>query len=291
MKPKSLPYLLLLPTFAMVVLVILVPLVITMKYSVQFFQLTKPHMGTPFVGLDNFVAVLSKPQFQQSFVFTLIYVLGSMLGMLVLSLITAQVANAAFRGRNLFRATVLLPWAISYVVAGQSWKFMMQGDYGILNYVLKQLGLIRDNILWLVDKNYAVFSVIAANTWKTYPLLALIIIGGLQTLSKDLYESASIDGAGAIKKYIHITLPLLKPFILLGLIFTTLHTINTIDLIYVMTNGGPGEATETLTLFNYRLFFQFLNFGEGAALALFSVTITIVLISFYIRGMNRNLNQ
>lgn len=291
MKPKVLPYLLLLPTFAMVVSIIFIPLIITMKYSVQFFQLTKMYKGTPFVGLDNFISILFKSQFHHSLLFTLIFAFSSMLCMLVLSLITAQIANQAFLGKNIFRAMILLPWAISYVVAGQSWKFIMQGDYGILNYILKQIGMIQENILWLVDKNYAMFSVIMANSWKTYPLLALILIGGLQTLSKDLYESASIDGAGPVKKYLFITLPLLKPFILLGLIFTTLHTVNTIDLIYVMTNGGPGEATETLTLYNYRLFFQFLNFGEGAALALFNVSLTILLILFYIRGINKNLSQ
>ncbi len=291
MKRKLLPYMLLLPTFVMVVGIIFIPLAVTMKYSVQLFQLTKLHQGTPFVGFDNFLSVLNKPQFHQSLIFTLIYVGFSMLGMLVLSLVTAQIANQSFRGKNVFRAMILLPWAISYVVAGQSWKFILQGDYGIFNHILRQIGILQENINWLVEKHFAVASVIMANIWKTYPLLALILIGGLQTLSKDLYESASIDGAGTVKKYIYITLPLLKPFILLGLIFTTLHTVNTIDLIYVMTNGGPGEATELLTLFNYRLFFQFLNFGEGAALAMLSVTITIVLISFYIRSMNKTLSQ
>lgn len=291
MKRLWLPYLLLLPTFIMVIAIIVIPLLITMKYSVQSFQLTKLYLGTPFVGLDNFIAVLTKPQFQHSLVFTIIYVLGSVVGMLLLSLVTAQIANQAFVGRNVFRAMILLPWAISYVVAGQSWKFMLQGDYGIMNHLLMSLGWIQDQVLWLVDRDYAVLSVTLANVWKTYPLMALILIGGLQTIPRDLYESSAIDGASTFKQYVTITLPLLKPFILLGLIFTTLHTLNIIDLIYVMTNGGPGEATESLTLYNYRLFFQFLNFGEGAALALLSVVVTIVLISFYIRSMNRSLDQ
>jgi len=291
MKRLWLPYLLLLPTFIMVIAIIVIPLLITMKYSVQSYQLTKLYLGTPFVGLDNFIAVLTKPQFQHSLMFTFVYVLGSVVGMLLLSLVTAQIANQAFIGRNVFRAMILLPWAISYVVAGQSWKFMLQGDYGIMNHLLMSLGWIQEQVLWLVDRDYAVLSVTLANVWKTYPLMALILIGGLQTIPRDLYESSAIDGASTFKQYATITLPLLKPFILLGLIFTTLHTLNIIDLIYVMTNGGPGEATESLTLYNYRLFFQFLNFGEGAALALLSVVVTIVLISFYIRSMNRSLDQ
>src|SRR5699024_5750932 len=121
-----------------------------------------------------------------------------------------QLANQAFKGRSLFRATILLPWAVAPVVAAQAWKFMFETDFGIINHVLKSLGIIERSIPWLVSSDYAMLSVVITNVWKTTPLLTLIIISGLQTISKDLYESSDIDGASAWKKYYHITLPLIR---------------------------------------------------------------------------------
>src|SRR5699024_6081041 len=117
-----------------------------------------------------------------------------------------------------------------------------------------------------------------------------IIISGLQTISKDLYESSDIDGASAWKKYYHITLPLIRPFVAMGLIFTTLQTINVIDIVYVMTNGGPGEATEIFTLYNYKVFFQYLDFGLGGAMAVIGVSVIGILIYFYSRNMNKQID-
>lgn len=290
MRNKYLPYLLLLPVFTMIIVIVFIPLLTTVYYSFQSYRLTNPDAQATFIGLDNYISLFQNSRFISSIITTVIYVGGSIVGMLILALITAQVANQAFKGRSLFRASILLPWAVAPVVAAQAWKFMYEVDYGIINQILSGVGLIERNIPWLVSSDYAIWSVITTNVWKTAPLLTLIVISGLQTISKELYESADIDGSSAIQKYFYITLPLIKPFILLGLIFTTLQTINVIDIVYVMTGGGPGEATEIFTLYSYKVFFQYLDFGLGGAMAVVGVVVIGILISYYIRGMNKHMN-
>ncbi len=290
MKYRFLPYLLLLPVFTMIVVIVFIPLITTIVYSFQSYQLTNPDAQATFIGLDNYIQLLQDDRFISSLITSLIYILGSVLGMLIVGLLTAQIANQAFKGRSLFRASILLPWAVAPVVAAQSWKFMFETDFGVINYVLESIGIIERNIPWLVSTDHAMLSVIITNVWKTTPLLTLIIVSGLQTVSKELYESSDIDGAGPIKKYYYITLPLIRPFIAMGLIFTTLQTINVIDIVYVMTGGGPGEATEIFTLYNYKVFFQYLDFGLGGAMAVIGVMMVSVLIYFYTRSMNKQYN-
>lgn len=291
LKNKYLPYLLLVPVFTMIIVVVFIPLLTTIIYSFQSYRLTNQEEKATFIGFDNYVTLFQDERFVSSLVTSLIYIGGSVLGMLILALITAQIANQAFKGRSIFRSTILLPWAVAPVVAAQAWKFMFETDFGIINHILTSFGAIERNIPWLVTADYAMWSVILTNVWKTTPLLTLIIISGLQTISRDLYESADMDGASPFKKYYYITLPLIKPFILMGLIFTTLQTINVIDIIYVMTGGGPGEATEIFTLYNYKVFFQYLDFGLGGAMAVIGVTIIGILIFIYGRNMNKQVNH
>ncbi|WP_051475798.1 sugar ABC transporter permease [Bacillus sp. J37] len=291
LKNKYLPYLLLTPVFTMIIVVVFIPLLTTIIYSFQSYRLTNQEEKATFIGFDNYLTLFQDERFISSLMTSLIYIAGSVLGMLILALITAQIANQAFKGRSIFRSTILLPWAVAPVVAAQAWKFMFETDFGIINHILTSIGAIERNIPWLVTGDYAMGSVIITNVWKTTPLLTLIIISGLQTISKDLYESADMDGASPFKKYYYITLPLIKPFILMGLIFTTLQTINVIDIIYVMTGGGPGEATEIFTLYNYKVFFQYLDFGLGGAMAVIGVTIIGILIFIYGRNMNKQVNH
>ncbi|MFD2706544.1 carbohydrate ABC transporter permease [Salibacterium lacus] len=290
MRYKYLPYVLLVPMFVMIIVIVFIPLLTTLTYSFQSYQLSDPNADSGFVGLENYISLFQSERFRSSIVTSLIYILGSVAGMLFLALITSQLANQSFKGRSLFRASILLPWAVAPVVAAQAWKFMYDADFGIINQVLSGIGLIERNIPWLVSDNLAMLSVVTTNIWKTTPLLTLIVISGLQTISKDLYESADMDGSSAWQKYFHITLPLIKPFIMLGLIFTTLQTINVIDIVYVMTGGGPGEATEIFTLYNYKVFFQYLDFGLGGAMAVIGVIVVGILIGFYVRGMSKNMD-
>lgn len=271
----------------MIVVIVFIPLISTISYSFQSYQLTNLN-DKAFVGLQNYITLFQSDRFLSSLVISLIYIGGSVIGMLILALITAQIANAAFKGRFLFRAIILIPWAVAPVVAAQSWKFMLQTDYGIINHVLGKIGLIENVIPWLTTDVLAMVSITLANVWKLTPLLTLIIVGGLQTVSNELYESAEIDGANYLQKYFGITLPLIKPFILTGLIFTTLQTINVIDIVYTMTGGGPGEATEIFTLYNYKTFFQSLDFGLGGAMSVIGVVVIGIIISLYVRGMNKN---
>jgi ABC-type sugar transport system permease subunit len=275
----------------MIIVVVFIPLLTTIIYSFQSYRLTNREEQSKFIGLDNYVALFHDNRFLSSLVTSLIYIGGSVLGMLIIALITAQIANQSFRGRSIFRSTILLPWAVAPVVAAQAWKFMFETDFGIINHILTALGVIERNIPWLVSSDFAMGSVILTNIWKTTPLLTLIIVSGLQTISRELYESADIDGASSIRKYYYITLPLIRPFILMGLIFTTLQTINVIDIIYVMTGGGPGEATEIFTLYNYKVFFQYLDFGLGGAMAVIGVTVIGLLILIYSRNMNKHVNM
>lgn len=290
-RKAYIPYLFLLPAVGIIFTIIVFPVGETFRYSFYFMKLNVPWRGTPFVGLKNYLSLGSDSRFFNSLRVTFFYVVGSEIGILFLGLITALIANKTFKGRWLFRASILVPWAISAVVAAQAWKLMYNPDYGIINELLLKIGLISERYVWLGSDLSALTASVITNAWKTTPFMALVLLGGLQSLPTDIYESARIDGATRWQCFFHITLPLLMPYVYIGLLFTTLMTNNVIDIIYVLTGGGPGNSTEIMVLYNYRVLFKFMDFGFGAALSVILALITGILIALYVRGVTRYISR
>jgi ABC-type sugar transport system permease subunit len=276
-----------LPAVGTILLIALFPLVWTVWESLHLHDLRMPWLGRPFIGLDNYLEALGDERFREALVHTLAFTVASVTLELTLGCVLALAMNRAFRGRGLVRAAILVPWAIPTVVAALIWRFMFDGDSGIVNAALASLGV--DPPVWFVDRLAAWVPVVLGDVWKETPFVALLLLAGLQGIDASLYEAARIDGASAWRQFRHITLPLLKPALLVALIFRTRDAFRVFDLVYVMTGGGPGTATEPIALYTFTSLLQNLRFGYGSALSVLVFLVAFLLALGYIRVVGADL--
>ena len=214
-----------------------------------------------FIGLGNYLFLLSDERFWNALKNTVYFTTLSVSLELSLGLLIALLLNRPFRFRGGIRAVVLIPWAIPTVVSAKMWEWIYNTDFGILNY------LIGSKINWLGSSFWAMNAAIFMDVWKTTPFVAILLMAGLQVIPQDLYHAAMVDGAGSGFIFRKITLPLLKPVILVVLIFRTLDAFRVFDAVYVLTGGGPANTTETLSIYAYKVLFQTLQFGYGSTLS------------------------
>jgi ABC-type sugar transport system permease subunit len=280
---------LVLPALLTILLVALFPLVWTVWESLHLHDLRMPWLGKPFVGLENYVEALRDPRFWGALGHTAFFAAASVGLELLIGLWLALALNRAFRGRGLVRAAVLVPWAIPTVVSALLWRFMFEGQHGIVNSLLVSTGLLGEPVVWFIDPLAAWVPVILADVWKTTPFVALLLLAGLQNIDASLYEAARIDGASVWRQFRHVTLPLLKPAILVALIFRTLDAFRVFDLIYALTGGGPGTSTEPIALYTFNALLQNLQFGYGSALSVIVFLVTFGLALLYIRFLGAEL--
>lgn len=273
----------LLPSFVFVGLFSIFPIVESLRLSFYRLILTLPWLGHRNVGWENYGDLLSDPVARDAFQATLVFIAVTIPLELLFGLAIALVLNEDFRGRGLLRAVVLIPWAIPTVVSSQMWRFIFNDRYGLVNFALFGADTAR-YIAPLADPYLAMISIMAAEIWKTTPFAALILLAGLQGISDDLYEAASIDGASSWQKFRHITLPLLKPALLLALLFRTIDALRVFDLVYVMTQGGPADATNVLQFYGYKKTFAEGMVGYGSAIAMTVFAISLVLSVAYLRA-------
>ncbi|WP_028778822.1 carbohydrate ABC transporter permease [Shimazuella kribbensis] len=240
-----------------------------------------------FVGFDHYTDIMKQSRFWFSLWNTTIFTVISVFIELVLGLAIALLINRQFRGRGIVRASVLVPWAIPTVVSALMWKFMFDGQNGIMAKFFHSIGLIPDMGTLLTSKFWSMFSVIFADVWKTTPFVTLLLLAGLQTISGSLYEAAHVDGATRMQQFFKITLPLLKPTILVTLLFRTLDAFKIFDLVYVLTGGS--NSTETISLFTYKIMFSQMNFGVGSALSVIGFICIAIISIIYIRFLGANI--
>ncbi|RNB79509.1 sugar ABC transporter permease [Brevibacillus fluminis] len=242
-----------------------------------------------YVGFAYYQQFLADSRMWAALYNTLFFTVVSVAIELVLGLWIALLINKQFYGRGLVRATVLIPWAIPTVISAMMWKFLYDGQNGIVAYLFEQTGLVADMGMLLTTKAGAMFSVILADVWKTTPFMALLLFAGLQTIPHSLYEAAEVDGAGKVQQFFRITLPMLKSTLLVSLLFRTLDAFRVFDLIYALTGGGPANSTETISIYAYKTMFAQMSFGEGSALAVI-VFLCVALISIgYIKILGADL--
>ncbi len=214
-----------------------------------------------FVGWENYLYLVRDPRFLNALGNTAYFTALSVLLELLLGLAIALLLNRHFRGKGLMRTIILIPWAIPTVVSARMWEWLYNPDFGLLNHLL---GI---QINWLGSPFLALNAAVAMDVWKTTPFVALLLMAGLQTIPRDLYGAARIDGASPRTAFFRITLPLLMPVIVVTLLFRTLDAFRVFDAVYVLTGGGPANSTETLSIYAYKLLFQTLQFGYGSALS------------------------
>ena len=278
------------PAVSVIALIAIFPLAWTVWNSLHLQDLRMPWLGHPFIGLGNYLELARDPRFWSALGHTVFFTAASVSLELALGLVLALAMNSAFRGRGAVRATSLLPWAIPTVVAALLWRFMFDSQAGIANAILVSLGVLNRPVVWFIDATTAWIPVILADVWKTTPFVALLLLAGLQNIDKSLYEAAEVDGASAWWRLWRITIPLLKPTILVALIFRTLDAFRVFDLVYALTGGGPGTATEPIALYTHNTILQNLRFGYGSALSVVIFALTFGLALLYIRGLGLRLS-
>jgi ABC-type sugar transport system permease subunit len=272
----------LLPSLTLVGLFSVYPIFESFRLSFYRLILTLPWLGQKMIGWENYQDLWSDPVAMQSLRTTLLFVVATIPLELLLGLGMALVLNEAFRGRGLLRAVVLIPWAMPTVVSSQMWRFVFNDRYGLFNFILFG-GATSRYLAPLADPYQAKMAIMAAEIWKTSPFVALILLAGLQSIPDDLYEAASIDGATAWQKFRDLTLPLIAPALLLALLFRSIDALRVFDLVFVMTQGGPADATNVLQFYGYKKTFAEGMVGYGSAIAVSVFLLSLVLSSVYIR--------
>jgi len=275
-------YLTLLPVLLIMAAFSLYPIGYSVYLSVHKEVLTDP-LNHPFVGFQNFNNALHSYYLISSLTSTLAFMAMAVPGVMVFGLLASLLLNEAFAGARILRVAILLPWAMPAVVSGIVWRWILNGDYGILNSLLFQFGIVHDYIPWLSQPVLARISLAVAHIWREGPLAAIFFLAGLQTISPDLYSAAAVDGAGRVAAFRRITVPLLRPTILIVLVYETIVAATTFDLVYVMTGGGPADATSLISWYAYAEVFKFLDLGTGAALAFLIAMALVGLILLYLR--------
>ncbi len=284
-KPGRLAFLLLLPAIIIIFGVLLYPMVSSLLMS--FTRLNLANLSDRgFVGLANYAAALSNPSFRAALWRTLYFALMTVPVEISLGLGIALLLNQNFVGRGFVRGLIILPWALPYVVNGIMWKWIYDANYGALNALLSQLGLIDGYRIWLGDPVTAFHLVILANIWKETPVAVILILAALQAIPKELYEAATVDGARGFRSFWRITVPLLRPVLAVTAIVKTVWAVKEFDLIYIITRGGPADATNVVTYYTYLNTFKFLNVGYGSALAFILTIAALLLALVYVRVLS-----
>ncbi|MFB9910322.1 carbohydrate ABC transporter permease [Rhizobium paknamense] len=276
----TLAFLLLAPAAVLLLLVIVYP-VGRLFYTSLFNLSLTSGLPAEFVGIDNYRLMASDPVFWEAGWNTLLITLITVPGALILGLVLALLANLPFRTRWPVRLSLLIPWALPLSFVGLIFAWFFHSEYGIVNDVLARFGVT--GIIWFNSPNLAFAAICLAIIWKTSSFMALMILAGLQTIPRSLYEAADVDGAGPVRQFFEITLPLLKPAIVVALIFRTITALQTFDIPYMMTGGGPGTSTATLAMYIHQNTVSFLDLGYGSALAVVMFVFSMAVTAIYLR--------
>lgn len=279
------------PAFIVIALTALAPMLWTMWESLHLHDLRMPWLGRPFVGLDNYLEAAADERLRSSIAHTVGFAVISVALELGLGLVLAVLMSRAMRGRAAVRVLVLLSWATPTVVSALLWRFMFDSPSGIVSTWLARIGVVDDTYVWLAAPLGAWLPIVLADVWKMTPFVAVLLLAGLESIDRSLYEAARIDGAGPWRQFVEITWPLLRPALLVALLFRALDALRVFDLVYVLTGGGPGTATESVSLYTFTALLQHLRFGYGSALSMIVFLATFLLALAYIRLAGRSLTE
>jgi len=286
LSERALGFVLLAPAAALLLAIVVYPIAQLVWNSFFDIHLAEPWKGEPFIGLDNYRRALEDPRFWSSLGHTAIYAIVTVPGALLVGLGLALLANMPFRHKWPVRLGLLLPWALPLVFSGLIFRWFFEYRQGIVNDLLTRAGI--EPLAWLTDPGLARTSICIAIVWKSSSFMALMLLAGLQTIPRELYEAAEVDGATRWQRFVSITLPMLRPAIFVALIFRTITAIQTFDIPYAMTGGGPGDSTETLAMYIQKTTLDFLDFGYGSALAALMFVVSMVATSSYLRYTRRS---
>ncbi len=280
-RDRKTAFIMLLPALIFLALLIAYPLGKVVHDAFSYVHLIN-HSLRGFAGLDNFKTIIEDEHFINDTKNTLVWTIFSVTGEYIVGMLGAVLLNQEFRGRAIFRAFVFIPWLVPIIVAGMTWDWMLNPDFGIINYLLVNLHIVKEPINFMGDVRYAMPTVIFVNIWRSFPYYMISFLAAMQSIPKDLLEAASIDGSGMFTRFFKIVLPQLKSVSLVILFIHVIWTSINFDFIWVMTEGGPNYATETLPIMIYRYSMKKFNVGAASALStMMFVTMTILFVFYY----------
>lgn len=270
------PWLFLLPVLVILLLLFGYPLINSFIMAFQNYKLTAPN-DIHFNGFENFAKLVGDPDGLMILKNSFIYVIVSVLGQFLLGMTLAVALKKQFRGRGLYQSIVFLPWAFSGFVVGLIFRWSFNGEYGVVNNLLEKFGLIDKNIAWLGTPGFSLAVVIIAMIWMGIPFFAIMILAALQSIPTDVYEAADVDGCGTVRQFFQITLPYIKPTLITTVLLRTIWIFNSLDLVVIITDGGPANTSQTLPAYMYSKAFGSYDFGFAAALGV----ILMVILGIY----------
>jgi multiple sugar transport system permease protein len=284
-------YLLVLPALIVFAVVLVYPIISSLVLSFQSVSTSSGEFGGPWVGLDNYLAAGSDPAFGVALRNSVYFTVVEVAGVVGIGLVVAMLLNHRLGRSPFFRVILLIPWALAPVANAVLWRWIYHANYGILNFLLKELGLIDRYQVWLGEPQLALNALLLADIWKSIPFIALLLLAGLQNVPPILYRAARLDGAGTWQTFRYVTLPQMRTTILICVVLQSIWALKVFDLVYVLTKGGPADGTVLLNFLAYRVTFSFGNIGYGAALADILFVLMFVLALVYIRSFRPSRSQ
>lgn len=280
-KEKNSAYLLVFPTAVIITFLGIVPILYVIWLSLN--KVNPVTMETSFIGLKNYMDALGSVGFWQSLGITFYFTIVSISLQLFLGVCVAMLLNQEFKGRWLVRTLCLLPWTVPTLVNANLWKWMLNTSYGIINKLLLSLNVVEEGVFWLGKPFLTLNCVILVDTWRMLPMVTLMLLAAMQTISQSSIEASKVDGAGAIRRVVNIHLPSIKPMILVVLVLRTIQAFRVFDIIFTMTKGGPDNGTMVISFYTYFEIYNYLNYGKGAAIALVILIVMMLLSVIYMR--------
>ncbi|WP_051620352.1 carbohydrate ABC transporter permease [Paenibacillus sp. UNC451MF] len=276
------------PTYILLAMTILFPMAYALFLSFTKMDFVSGRAHFTFVGLDNYAKLLHDLRIPNVLLQTFLFTAAKVIGTLLIAFGIALTIFHGIWGGEFFKKIFLIPWALSNVVNGLMWKWMYNGNNGIINEIMVKLGLIDQYKSWLAEGTTALGAVIVADIWKSVPFAALILLAGLQTISKELYDAGQVDGAGTVQRFFHITLPSLRPVLMVLFVMETMWALRAFDIIWVLTQGGPLDATMVINVYAYEQAFRNFDMGYGSALAFFITLCTLLFTAVYLKTIGKN---
>lgn len=276
-------YLLLAPSLILILAVVLYPTLYGIQLSFREMRLNRPGLGTGFVGLKHYIRIYSDPIFWTAFWNTAVWATAAIVLEFLLGLVAALALNRSLPGTKILGVIILLPYFLPNVVAGHMWSLLLDPRLGVVNDLLVRVGILDGYKAWFADPAWAMAAAILVEAWHGFPFFALLLLAGLKGIPEDLYKAADIDGAGPLAQLRLITLPMLKTVIAAAVILRVIGLVNSPDLLLILTNGGPGRATQVLSLYAFQAAYKDFNFGYAAALSVVMFVLLMLFAWAYIR--------
>ena len=277
-------FILIAPSLIMVGAVVVYPVIDGFLLSFREYRLNRPALGTPWIGLDHYRQLLTDPIIRVALVNTVIWVTVGALSQFVLGLITALAFHRSLRGFHIARVLVLIPWLLPSVVSANMWRLMLDSRLGVVNDLLMKVGILDTPRAWFTSPDWALYEVLAVELWKNFPFFTLFLLAGLSAIPQDLYEAASVDGSGVWQRFRDITIPMLMPVIVAAVILRVIGLFNSPDVLLILTGGGPGNATQTISLYGFQTAYLKFDFGYAASISVLALACLMAFTIVYVRA-------